>query len=309
MEKEGLERDLDSIAKYLAEHKEVFTVTKQILLKCSESKQKKKKRESSLKHICTQILDHYSDQTEVEIHLNEYSKKLNVERRRIYDIVNILEGFDIFKKKVKNIYVWKGLDEFIFKLKMLEALKPEQAAKIKFFKFEKISQTNKKKSLTFLSLRFLRAFCAKTSEVSFKSLLAIFAEKEKSQIENKSKSGKNKVRRLYDIVNVFKAIGLIDREKKIIGKDKYVWSGSKGLARKLKEIRSLKNDTLSVNITDSNHELTPFHHRRFNSEEIHLETSGFKVVRSCQDLDIDRFRRIFLTKRNLGEDLLKKDFS
>lgn len=302
-----MEKEMESIQRHIEGRNSVFVITKRAQLNPIENTQKRKKRESSLKHICKQILVHYSNQKDVEIHLNEYSKQLNVERRRIYDIVNILEGFDIFTKKIKNIYIWKGLDEFIFKLKMLEALDPDQADKIKFFKFERVSQTSKKKSLTFLSLRFLREFCAKRSEVSFKSLISIFADKEKNQLETKSKNGKNKVRRLYDIVNVFKAIGLIGKEKKLIGKDKYVWGGSDGLIKKLQKIRSLNTDTLSVNITDSNNEFPP--HKRFNSEELTLETSGFRVVRSCQDLDIDAFKQIFLSKRNTNNTLLSKDFS
>ena len=81
----------------------------------------RRKKDGSLKHICLKLLNEYADKTEVEIHLNEFSAKTGVERRRIYDIVNILEGFDVFVKKAKNVYVWKGLDVFMRKRRGREA--------------------------------------------------------------------------------------------------------------------------------------------------------------------------------------------
>lgn len=54
---------------------------------------------SSLKVICSKLFKMYFDKANVEIRLNTFSELLGVEWRRIYDIINILEGFDLVSKK------------------------------------------------------------------------------------------------------------------------------------------------------------------------------------------------------------------
>ena len=43
------------------------------------------------------------------LELDKVTQQLNVERRRIYDIVNIYESLQVVKKIAKNNYVWRGL--------------------------------------------------------------------------------------------------------------------------------------------------------------------------------------------------------
>jgi len=43
-----------------------------------------------------------------EIDLNEASIQLSVQKRRIYDITNVLEGIGLIEKKSKNVIVWRN---------------------------------------------------------------------------------------------------------------------------------------------------------------------------------------------------------
>ncbi|ONK71319.1 uncharacterized protein A4U43_C04F7240 [Asparagus officinalis] len=53
-----------------------------------------------LKHAQDGILD-----------LNKAAETLEVQKRRIYDITNVLEGIGLIEKKLKNRICWKGIDE------------------------------------------------------------------------------------------------------------------------------------------------------------------------------------------------------
>ena len=44
----------------------------------------------------------------MEVNLNETSRILNVQKRRIYDITNVLEGIGLIQKTRKNKIKWKG---------------------------------------------------------------------------------------------------------------------------------------------------------------------------------------------------------
>ena len=40
--------------------------------------------------------------------LNDAAQKLAVQKRRIYDITNVLEGIGLIEKTIKNKIRWKG---------------------------------------------------------------------------------------------------------------------------------------------------------------------------------------------------------
>jgi len=46
----------------------------------------------------------------MSVDLNDAALKLNVQKRRIYDITNVLEGIGLIEKTIKNKIKWKGSD-------------------------------------------------------------------------------------------------------------------------------------------------------------------------------------------------------
>jgi len=47
---------------------------------------------------------------DLSVDLNDAAIKLNVQKRRIYDITNVLEGIGLIEKTIKNKIKWKAGD-------------------------------------------------------------------------------------------------------------------------------------------------------------------------------------------------------
>jgi hypothetical protein len=58
--------------------------------------------------------------------LNEASRTLEVQKRRIYDITNVLEGIGLIEKTIKNKIRWKGNQSLIEHSMKLRELRRRQ---------------------------------------------------------------------------------------------------------------------------------------------------------------------------------------
>ncbi|KAG2610478.1 E2F transcription factor-like E2FE isoform X2 [Panicum virgatum] len=66
------------------------------------------RKQKSLGLLCSKFVALYDREDVETIGLDDAAKQLGVERRRIYDIVNVLESVGILVRRAKNRYTWLG---------------------------------------------------------------------------------------------------------------------------------------------------------------------------------------------------------
>jgi len=69
------------------------------------------RKEKSLGELCKKFIYLYGAKNYCIIALDECTYTLGVERRRIYDIINILESFNVLSRLAKNQYEWRGINQ------------------------------------------------------------------------------------------------------------------------------------------------------------------------------------------------------
>lgn len=92
----------------------------------SENQKPTSRKDKSLGLLCQAFLKLYPEYTSSSDHiivsLDEVAKHLGVERRRVYDIVNVLESVGMVTKEAKNKYRWFGKGALLETLPKLKAL-------------------------------------------------------------------------------------------------------------------------------------------------------------------------------------------
>jgi transcription factor E2F7/8 len=105
------------------------------------------RKEKSLEELSRRFIDNFEGRTGLVLELDKVTLQLRVERRRIYDIVNIYESLQVVRKAAKNNYVWRGLSQAVATIAHLRVAGPDAPLSGK-----------KEKSLENLAARFLRLF-------------------------------------------------------------------------------------------------------------------------------------------------------
>ncbi|XP_040845915.1 transcription factor E2F7 [Ochotona curzoniae] len=214
-------------------------------------RQRPSRKQKSLGLLCQKFLARYPSyplSTEkTTISLDEVAVSLGVERRRIYDIVNVLESLHLVSRVAKNQYGWHGRHSLSKTLRNLQRLGEEQKyeeqmaflqqkeldlMEYKFGEHKKdgyldsqdqqlldfsepdypssSAHSRKDKSLRIMSQKFVMLFLVSKTKIVTLDMAAKILIEESQDTPDHSKF-KTKVRRLYDIANVLTSLALIKK--------------------------------------------------------------------------------------------------
>ena len=192
----------------------------QLQLDAAETQPASTQPTKSLSALCSNFLDLFKnapptrDNIGTTVEICQLTEHLGVKRRRIYDIVNVLEAIDVVSRVKKNTYRWNGKDGLPrWFAELQRSGLEEEAAKALDVSSSIGNGGGKVKGMTQTAQRLIQIFL-----VSGRREIAITDAAEEimpftaAEQADRQKAMKQKCRRLYDIVNVLQSIGVIQKK-------------------------------------------------------------------------------------------------
>ncbi|XP_077230961.1 E2F transcription factor-like E2FE isoform X2 [Tasmannia lanceolata] len=241
------------------------------------------RKQKSLGLLCSNFLSLYNHDDVHSVGLDEAASRLGVERRRIYDIVNVLESVGVLARKAKNQYSWKGFTGMPHALEELrkealresscnttvklcddsEVLEDEEEEKLvqqsgetrqdKPSPNSNIKADNRReKSLGILTRNFVKLFLRTNVDIiSLDGAAKLLLGDCHNSLQMRNNSAA-KVRRLYDIANVLSSMNLIEKTHETeTRKPAFRWLGINGKSAKSPNTKQSNKREFGTDLTNT----------------------------------------------------------
>ncbi|GAQ81731.1 Transcription factor E2F/dimerization partner (TDP)-like protein with Winged helix-turn-helix transcription repressor DNA-binding [Klebsormidium nitens] len=208
------------------------------------------RQQRTLTSLVERLLELFGNKVGSVLSLGCLAEDLGVKKRRIYDVMNVLESIQVVERKAQDLYIWKGassikdaLDALAFEAEMrtidADGETPHSSNEEASATEAPRRDTRLFKSLKVLSEEFVRVFLADQGQV-------ILLNKAVSAVLGGLNDGVQSIRRrLYDVANILSCLHLVVKFQASQG-PAYLWLGIPGLQERLGEFPGVSTTTRTV---------------------------------------------------------------
>ena len=171
----------------------------------SKTTQARSKRRNDFSEFIDQLIQKYEDAPDPNIQINSLSMENNVEKRRLYDLLNVLVACSVCSKTDSHTYRWNSIRKTSESVKKISL---ELEAKSINETIEEIFELPDSPSIGLITNRFIGAFLFfNLSTINIRDVAALMASDEAHY--------KPILRRLYLVAYLLERIGLFKHSQKI----------------------------------------------------------------------------------------------